>query len=168
MGYARNWGARQAKGKLLVFLDDDLILRDGFWSEVLKVKEGEFSMPYPPTTRVLVIHKNDFWRIGGFNKKIFVTREDVDFYLRAIDNGLRFRAFPSNLFMHVEHPDYRFQNIYKSLRAVRESITLIVKYHKKHPNLIGEFFWGNLKKLKIRTLLLGFIFLPYCIYKKDY
>jgi len=168
LGYARNWGARQAKGELLVFLDDDLILQDGFWDEVLKVKKGEFSMPYPVCTRVLVIHKNDFWKIGGFNEKIFVTHEDVDFYFNAIDKGLRFRVFPSNLFIHIEHPNYRFQNIYKSLRAVRESITFIVKHHKKHPNLITEFFWGNLKKLKIRTLLLGFIFLPYCLYKKDY
>ncbi|MEM3551571.1 MAG: glycosyltransferase [Candidatus Bathyarchaeia archaeon] len=168
LGFARNWGARQAKGDLLVFLDDDLILKNGFWDEVSKIREGQFSMPYPIVARVLAIHRKDFWKIGGFDERIRVTCEDVDFYFRAIEKGLKFRIFPSNLFVHIEHPDHRFSNIYKSIRAVREALTFTVKYGKKYPKLIPNFFWDNIKKFKLRTLLLGIILLPYCLYKKDY
>lgn len=173
LGLARNWGAGQARGDLLVFLDDDLILHDGFWNEVLKVKEGEFSMPANPIrAQVLVIHKSDFRRVNGFDERIIVAGEDADFYFRALRNGLKFRIFPSNVFTHITHPPYRIKNIHRAIRGIRENITLVIKYGKIEPKLVKDFLfgflWENMKKLKIRTLIIGLTLLPYCLYKKDY
>jgi len=39
----------------------------------------------------MVIHKKDFWRVGGFDSRIRFTSEDRDFYARAVMEGVRSR-----------------------------------------------------------------------------
>jgi len=68
LGYARNWGAKQAKNDLLVFLDDDLRLKDDIWKEILSTRKGEFKTTLfqdLPITRVTVFQREDFWSIGA-------------------------------------------------------------------------------------------------------
>jgi glycosyltransferase involved in cell wall biosynthesis len=64
LGCARNCGAKQAKNDLLVFLDDDLWLKDEIWKEILSTRKGEFKMSFSEgfsITRVVTIHSARDW-----------------------------------------------------------------------------------------------------------
>lgn len=106
LGFARNWGARQASNKLLIFLDDDVELQPEMWHELLLTNQGEFKMVMvcgSPATRVFVIHTEDFWSINGFDEKLVYGGEDRDFYLRAVKHGLKLKLIQSGLINHISH-----------------------------------------------------------------
>ena len=166
LGYARNYGAKQAKHDLLVFLDDDLTLKAEVWSHVLGVEHGEFRMTlfsYFPCTRVMAIHKKDYWSIGGFNSSLQYT-EDDDFYVRALDAGLKFKEIPISLVVHQPHVR-RCGNIHAAISCVKENRQLLVKYWRRYPAVFGIDFLNRAKRGQIRTLLLQLVFLLYYICK---
>jgi glycosyltransferase involved in cell wall biosynthesis len=167
LGFARNWGAKQAENDLLVFLDDDLWLKDGIWKEILSTREGEFRMTFFegfPITRVMAIHKEDFWSIGGFDERFLYTNEDRDFYARAVMKPLRFTKIPINLAVHRAH-HRRSRNIHIAIRATAESVRFIQKYAGRFPKTIFKVdFLDRVKRRQIRTLLIQvFLFYYYLI-----
>jgi len=98
LGYARDFGVMLAEYELVVFLDDDIDLKPNVWRHILTTEQGEFKMTHvglAPCSRVFVIHKKDFWKVGGFDQTLSVTSEDTDFYFRAIDYGLKFTPIPT-------------------------------------------------------------------------
>ena len=166
LGLARNWGAKQAKNNLLVFLDDDLELKDEIWREILETQKGEFRMTFLkgfPITRVMAIHKEDFWKIGGFDQRILFTSEDRDFYVRALMNGLHFRAIPIGLTVHKPHRR-RSRNIHVAIRATCENVQFIHRYAGRFPIVLKVDFLDRVKRGQIRTLLIQtFVFYYYLI-----
>jgi glycosyltransferase involved in cell wall biosynthesis len=166
LGFARNWGAKQAKNDLLVFLDDDLWLKDEIWKEILSTRKGEFKMTFLegfPTTRVMVIHKEDFWSIGGFDERILYTGEDRDFYVRAVMKPLRFIEIPANLIIHKGH-QRKSRNIHIAIRATAENVRFILKYAGRFPIILKVDFLDRFKRRQIRTLLIQvFLFYYYLI-----
>jgi glycosyltransferase involved in cell wall biosynthesis len=164
LGYARNWGAKQAKNDLLVFLDDDLRLKDEIWKEILSTRKGEFKMTLFqdfPITRVTVIHKEDFWSIGGFDERFLYTNEDRDFYARAVMKHLRFTKIPLDLTVHMAH-QRRSKNIHVAIREITESVMFIQKYASTFPKTILKVdFLDRLKHRQIRTLLIQVVLLYY-------
>jgi glycosyltransferase involved in cell wall biosynthesis len=161
LGVARNFGARQAKGNLLLFLDDDLYLDNSeLVNHVLSVGEGEFAMTFLdgfPCTRVLAVHKDDFWSIGGFDERIRFTGEDRDFYVRALNAGLRFKPIPIELVYHQPHLA-RTKNIHIAIGSVKENVKFVMKYWRSNPEVFKVDFLNRLKRGQFRTLLLQFIF----------
>ena len=113
----------------------------------------------------MVIHKTDFWKIGGFDNKIRFTGEDRDFYMRALEKGLKFKEIPMNLIIHKEHEKSRHRNIYTRIDATKENVLFIIKYLGKCPKILKTDFLDRFKKLQIRTLLLQFFFLFYYLIK---
>jgi glycosyltransferase involved in cell wall biosynthesis len=167
IAHARNYGAKKAGSGLLVFLDDDLILKDDFWEYVNNTQKGEFSMTFLsgfPCSRVLVIHSEDFWSIGGFDEHIQFTGEDRDFYVRAIDFGLKFKPIPMNVTIHEEH-EKREKNIYVAMGGVKENVIFILKYGARHKEVFKVDFLDRFKKGQIRTLLLQLIYFYYYLFK---
>jgi len=168
LGFARNWGARQANHDLLVFLDDDLWLKDEIWKEILSTRKGEFKMTFFedfPITRVMVIRKQDFWSIGGFDESIQYTGEDRDFFARALLKPLHFVEIPIDLTIHAPH-QRRSQNIHVAIRATAENVRFILKYTGMFPKTIFKVdFFDRLKNRKIRTLLLQTSLLYYYLIK---
>lgn len=165
LGFARNWGARQAKGKLLLFLDDDLRLDPKVWDYVLGVKYGEFVMTFLagfPCSRVVAVHRSDFWRIGGFDENIRFTGEDRDFYVRALSRNYVFKQVPLNLVFHKQH-EPRSRNFLVALGSVRENVKFIVKYWRRYPKVFRVDFLERAKRGQARTLLLQFVFLLYYV-----
>ena len=165
LGLARNNGARKAKRELLVFLDDDLVVDPELWKHVLEVKSGEFGMTFLsgfPCTRVLAIHKADFWRIGGFDEKIKFTGEDRDFYVRAVDAGLKFKWIPMNLVKHQPHV-VRAKNIHVAIAMVKENMVFLRKYWRQHPDIFKVDFLDRFRRGQFRTLLLEVFWLLYLI-----
>lgn len=165
LGRARNYGAAMAKNNLLVFLDDDLEVPSDVWNFVFDVNSGEFGMSFLngfPCTRVFVIHKEDFWRVGGFDGEIFFTGEDRDFFVRALDYGLKFKYIPLCSVKHFSH-EYRGKNIHVAIGSVKEDILFIIKYWRKHPKVFRVDFLDRLLRGQFRTLLLEFVFLLYFV-----
>ena len=168
IGYARNYGASQARGNLLVFLDDDLTLKPKAWRYIFNVAEGEFGMTYKqefPCTRIMAIHKADFWRVGGFDSNIKYNGEDRDFYVRALTQGLRHKQIPISTIQHMGHKP-RSKNIHVGIRCVRDNARFIVKYWRLCPRKILRVDWFNRLRLgQIRTLLLQLLFTFYFMVK---
>ena len=166
LGFARNWGAKQAKNDLLVFLDDDLWLKDEIWKEILRTRKGEFKMTFFegfPITRVMAIHREDFWSIGGFDERILYTGEDRDFYARAVMKPLRFTEIPANQIVHMVH-QRRSRNIHIAIRATAENVRFILKYAGRFPIIFKVDFLDRFKRRQIRTLLIQvFLFYYYLI-----
>jgi glycosyltransferase involved in cell wall biosynthesis len=166
LGFARNWGAKQAKNDLLVFLDDDLRLKDEIWKEILSTRKGEFKMTFQegfPITRVMAIHKEDFWSIGGFDEKILYTGEDRDFYARAVMKPLHYIEIRTSLTVHMAH-QRRSRNIHVAIRATMENVQFILKYSGRFPMIFKVDFLDRLKRRQIRTLLIQvFLFYYYLI-----
>jgi len=157
LGHARNWGAKQAVNDLLLFLDDDLTLKKELWACVLNTHIGEFKMilnGYFPITRVMVIHKQDFWRVKGFDESYCYTSEDRDFYVRAIKNGLQFKPVPSDLIVHKPHVK-RSRNIHVAIHASNENVRFILLYTSGFSKQIFlTDFLFRLKRMQARTLLI--------------
>ena len=165
LGLARNRGAQRAKGDLLIFLDDDLVVDPKLWSYVLDIKEGEFGMTFLsgfPCTRVLAIHKADFWGIGGFDEAIRFTGEDRDFFVRAVDAGLKFKWIPMNLVKHQPHA-VRAKNIHVAIQMVKENMIFLRKYWRQHPDIFKVDFLDRFRRGQFRTLLLEVFWLLYLI-----
>jgi glycosyltransferase involved in cell wall biosynthesis len=169
LGFARNWGAEQAKNDLLVFLDDDLRLRDEIWPEIMSTQMGEFKMIRDegfPISRVMVIHKEDFWRVGGFDPRIRFTGEDRDFYARAVMKDMRFKKIPINLTIHQPHLR-RSKNIHVAIRATSENVQFIHKYAGRFPEVFRIDFFDRLRRGQIRTFLIQVLLFYYYLLKWD-
>lgn len=163
LGSARNWGAEQARNDLLVFFDDDIQLRDEIWPEILSTHLGEFKMVRDkgfPISRAMAIHKEDFWRIGGFDPRIRYTSEDRDFYARAVIEGIRFKKIPIDLTIHQPH-QRRSKNIHVAIRATSENVQFILKYAGRFPEVFRVDFFDRLRRGQIRTLLIQLLLFYY-------
>lgn len=156
VGLARNVGAEKCGGGLLVFLDDDLNLHPKVADYIVNVAPGEFAMTFLsgfPCSRVLAIHSNDFFKLGGFDDSIRFTGEDRDFFVRAVDSGLRFKPVPIGLVHHIPHP-VRASNIHVAVQSVRENVLFLRRYWRSHPEVFKVDVWQRLKRGQARTLLL--------------
>jgi GT2 family glycosyltransferase len=107
---ARNKGAQKAHGAFFVFMDDDILFsREFFWSIVATLRKNKKSFiamgakPTECTSRVLVIRRDDFYRIGGFDEWIKFIGEDFDFCCRAVKLGYKKILIPFTSVEHVEH-----------------------------------------------------------------
>lgn len=119
MGFSRNYGLLQTRGKYLLLLDDDtVILQKEFLSTLLAefddtradgivpfgsasycLLKGRYSFhdPYFPTSRCMAYRREVLDELGGFVSDI-VGQEDVEFVIRFVAASKRF--------FHSEHLAY--------------------------------------------------------------
>lgn len=168
IGYARNWGAKQAKGSILVFVDDDLRFSSEVWNRILSIRRGEFVMTQGdafPITRIMSIYAEDFWAVNGFDESYTVGGEDTDFYFRAIEKGLKCKELPANQIVHAHHVK-RAKNIHVALLLCSANMKGLIKYGVKYPKIFRVEFLDRLKRLQVRTVLIQFMFLLYYLFSK--
>lgn len=164
LGHARNYAASQAKGKILVFFDDDLNLNPKIWDIILEVKENTFVMEFGsskiPSTRCLVIHRKDFVTIGGFSEDILLSGEDREFCLNAIKKDMKVLRLPKNLICHIKHPIRAKKSKNVALRMLFEQAKVVSTYGALWRNLEGFklFFFPLSYAKKNKKLLPGLIF----------
>lgn len=124
---ARNRLAEKANYGVLVYLDDDVLLKESVWMQIIDVKPNEVFMLQGyrhPITRVMAIQKKTFNEIGGFDENIKHNGEDLDFYWRSLDQGYMVSIIPECLIYHNPH--------YKAnwAKSHFESAYTIVKHDK--------------------------------------
>jgi hypothetical protein len=127
---ARNSGAARAIGPMLFFLDGDVTPYPALFH--LSPEPGWFYMSKVydyPCSRVVIIGKVDFERVGGFDGSTDGA-EDIDFYFRCLDAGLRFSEVPASLYHHVDHPrDREYGRLIADLRVA-------LRHLRRHPDFM--------------------------------
>lgn len=155
LGKARNHGAKTSRGKLLIFLDDDLTVNPTLFTFLLSLKHGEFAMAKHsgfPCSRVCAIYRDDFFHIGMFDDSIRFVGEDMDFYFRAVEKGLTFRLVPRSLFSHKSHIATRHANNRVTLATTFEYSKILVKHFPKSKKYMLKHLYLSL----INKRLFGF------------
>jgi len=163
VAYARNWGAKQAKGNKLLFLDDDVILHSELWSKIACLKYNEFMMFLPegariPCSRLMCIFTSVFWELGGFDETFTLTSEDHDFYIRALDAKMKFVPVTSALLTHMDHPS-RLRNIHVANAAIRQNMLFLRKHVGRHVDLLETEFFDRVKHRQIRNVFMNLFWL---------
>ena len=132
MGYSRNLGTENARGKYVLYLDDDtVILQTTFLSSLIKsfsTKEPDGIMPrgiasfcelnqqyqyhdpYYPTNRCMAYKIDTLKDLGGF-KSTIIGQEDVEFNVRLTLSGKTIVKEPE---LHYFHPPLIQHNFRKS------------------------------------------------------
>jgi len=116
-----------------------------------------------PAGCVIVIHADDFWRVGGLNERYLYGSVDSEFYARAVLCGLRYKPIPQGLVSHVKHPS-RASTIHKLFRVLRDRATFVAAYFRHYPvEVLKHDYLYRLMRGQLRTALLNLLFFPYTL-----
>lgn len=165
-GKARNIGAKEAKGRFLAFLEDDVIpsekwlsagmkkLLDGYdVVEGITLEEGKgkvrrFEEPYEMLFLAcnLIVRKDVFEKLGGYSERYFEPRydiyfrEDTEFGVRAMEKGYRCSLEEE---MVVVHPPQHISIFAPYKHAMRFYFDPL--FYREHP----FFFKKKLNRKKV-------------------
>ncbi len=166
----RNLGAQSAQGRVLVFIDGDVIITQGWAeniSEVLSIIEqdkrvitgsryGVRTKPswiekhwFLPMTQEkanyinggnLIIDSDVFHEIGGFNDTL-ITGEDYEFCMRAKQKGIVIINNPKLHVIHEGYPKTLKQFIRREKWHGIQDVYNINSFLKSKPAILSMFYW---------------------------
>ena len=143
MGYSRNFGLANSRGKYILFLDDDTVLQQrDFLSKLVAVFESnpesdalvphgsasysligghyDYHDPYFMTSRCTAYRRSVLGELGGFVSN-FIGQEDVEFVVRFTIAGKKGRNVPE---LNYFHPPLLVPNFRKPM-AVGYSFSML-------------------------------------------
>ncbi len=118
--HARNLGAAQAGGEILIFLDADVVIAGHFVEYVGRhLHERSFAHFAPPAKNSLrgqsAVWRKDFAAIGGFDELMDgYGGEDLDFYMRLRLAGAKPLLLPPELALEVIEQTTEERELYRS------------------------------------------------------
>lgn len=155
---ARNEGAAKAETEILLFLDDDITPPATLQAHIDNLQPGELIIAQErfPSTRVMAIHKSDFWRLGGFDTRLEHVAEDRDFWLKAIDSGFKIKKIPICKVRHFAHPR---RCRMKGRVMAREHGLVLRKWLVKQPWYVASHILDRVCHFKLRSILYELFFM---------
>lgn len=177
--FSRNFGAAKAKGELLAFIDDDVVVSENWIATGLRalaadevvalvgktiLSAGQFPHPfwhfmindksgkYPSCN--FWVKKRIFDKVGGFSSEFFDRRWNI-FHHEDADLCFRLMAFgridfdPQLLVWHPRH-SYSRRNPLKTAKKVFFDALLYEK-HPKEYNILTTYCLGKLRFKRART-----------------
>ncbi|MES3001286.1 MAG: glycosyltransferase family A protein [Pseudomonadota bacterium] len=132
MGRSRNLGAGATRAQWLCFVDADTLLEPGFAAAVLPLLErGHYLRPFPRETEATgfcICHRDDFVRIEGYDSALQnYGMDDMDFYHRLGEEGVKSSSFPGELIRMIAH-DHETRMANFTLKDRRLSIAINQTY----------------------------------------
>lgn len=118
---ARNLGAVDKPDGWLAFVDADLLLHSG-WADMIrsKLRPGRYYTAYPGKWGMsgsCVVESKAYHKVGGYDELYEGWgADDVDFYMRLRQSGVRPDGWDDSLASSIKHSDYdrvRFQTMEK-------------------------------------------------------
>lgn len=174
----RNTGAKNAKGKYLLFLDSDDKIDSTFIEKCVNVleknpktkivysqsayfgaREGEWKLPEYELKSFLrnncipitaLIQKQDFDNVNGFDESLTFF-EDWELFLKIIIHGGKVYRIPETLFFYRQHPEKTSLTNHAVKDRLMLSKNKLMIYNKHY-----EFFHNNLGSFD--DLLNDFVF----------
>jgi glycosyltransferase involved in cell wall biosynthesis len=150
MGYSRNVGISESKGRYILFLDDDtVILQKDFLRKIIEEFENsgadgvvpfgsasfclwreryDYHDPRYPSNRCMAYRREALLELGGFVSDI-IGQEDVEFVIRFLASGKKF--FYSEYLRYL-HPPLLMNNLNKA-KAVGISFA---RLRKRYPLVV--------------------------------
>lgn len=149
MGYSRNFGLKHSRGKYILFLDDDTVIQQENFLEIISklfndnpsvdalvpygsasyslIKDKySFHDPYFMTSRCTAYRRTVLGELGGFINN-FIGQEDVEFVVRFSISGKKYRRSSELCYFH---PPLLVPNLRKP-KAVGYSFSLLkIRYSK--------------------------------------
>lgn len=172
-GTARNTGALGLDNNLVVQLNDDLVLSPMLWQFAMTINDGEFAFQVvtnnkgegQPCSRVFIIHKKDYWRVGGCDNSLKYFFEDGDFYDRAIAAGLKFKAAPDSLAVHIPHVHAFYNPPMAKLARIESEVCRVFVKHKRKvtSDFVGFFVPFRDYRVVLQHFILRVLFMVYWI-----
>jgi glycosyltransferase involved in cell wall biosynthesis len=142
---ARNKGANAATGEILCFLEDDILFEDKDVLNLLDLHRPRTvitchnTFPKRPMIgRIMVISKEDFNRVGGFEESIKFGGEGADFILRCLNYGLKWIPINSPVYKHISRP---FSLKIEIIRCFFETYVML-KWKQKFRHGLLKFWIG--------------------------
>ena len=127
----------------MVQFNDDLVLSQHIWNQILNLKFNEFILTHEGEhlcSRVFAIYLEDFWKIHGCDEKIKYCFEDGDFAYRAQQAGLKLKVLSPEFAKHIPHP-HAFYNPKRIIPITWEFCKMYVKYKRNFTENPSRFFF---------------------------
>jgi GT2 family glycosyltransferase len=134
---ARNIGWKKASGKIIVFLDDDVIPKKDFLVQGLRqFKDADFGQSKVIggiknsknkfTSTACWFKKEVLRKVKGFDERFKFFNEDIDIYLRCLKAGFKYKYLSKSI---VYHPGKgTFEKLLEANKLLKRKWP---KYYKK-------------------------------------
>jgi GT2 family glycosyltransferase len=149
-GSACNQGAEKASGDILLFLNVDTSIEPDALRlmverlerepgcamvEARQIPEEHPKFYWPDTGRVewcsaccLLMRRNLFLEVGGFDKNFFLYCEDVDLSFRLTNRGYKLAYLPEAVCNHFSSDESRHRDNFRLFHEIKSSVILRARY----------------------------------------
>lgn len=178
--YARNYGARKACGRFVVFLDADDLISNEYLAqcrqillddekvgvvysraEYFGVKKGPWNLPDFSISEMLknniifisaMIRRDLFEKVGGFDENLKIGYEDYDFWLSILETGVGVVRIDKPMFFYRRHKKRKGASRHNRIEHI-EQYEILRRIQSKHHALYQQHMcvlFDQIKELRMQ------------------